>query len=174
MINAKQQNGNFSLNCESEYVNPDGYIHDDICRNITVYGSELTTNTGTSFNITCGLERRACQDANFKCADSMDCIINCKSGYSGMDGVHSPCEYTQIEGPIGYDLTINCHDNEACKWAMIIGLHASKLDISCSDVKACCNMGMICPPNTNGTKNCFLSGMPCIYIFIYLNIRNNQ
>jgi len=154
-INATQQNGNFELLCEDE-----DDIGDSICRDIEVYGSTLATNTGTEFLITCGRDMNGCRNMLVNCAQGMNCQIDChtKNKPAGDDGARGSCLNSKINGPTGYDLRVECDDNNGCQDAIINGTDSKLLNITCMDISACMDITVYCPPNSNGDKNCILTG----------------
>ena len=156
VINATQQNGNFELYCDD--IDDD---NDHICDNIQVFGSTLNPNIGTSFFVTCGRNNRVCDEALINCAQGMDCQIEChnKYGPTGADGAIRTCRDATIYGPTGYGLRVECDDNNACQIATIYGQESASLNITCMDISACQDINVYCPPNMNGDKNCFLTGI---------------
>ena len=172
IINAQNQNGNFELLCEdnTDYIN-DNNIR--ICDKIQVLGSTLSSNTGTSFLITCGFDRHTCSDGVINCAQGMNCQVNCHSKHTalGVDGARGSCYGLDINGPIDYNLTVQCADNNACQSAIINATDSSLLNLTCFDNNGCCDTNIYCPVNTNQPDICLIAGITikkyvycCIFI----------
>ena len=169
-INATYQNGNFELLCDDPNDGDDTTGYDEICRNIEVLGSTLNTNIGTSFLVTCGRDSNSCRDATINCAQGMDCEVDCHprdhdyatNTFGG--GSIRACRDATIYGPTGYALRVECEDNLACQSAIIRGESSSSLNMTCFDTKACEDVTIYCPENTNGTKNCLLTGVQTLHL----------
>ena len=147
IINATQSNGNFDLQCLDST---------DHCRNIQVYGSEIPSNTG-NFNINCDGYIRSCAYSTINCPVSGDCSISCTTDTS--------CRYSQINGPsINGELTINCNGDKSCFDAIFDGRNTNTLQINgCQSYDSCLDLTLYCPPNSNGSKNCFIQGLSPIH-----------
>ena len=164
MIDATQQNGNFEIYCED--VNQ---INNRICFGINIHGSTLSSNdqTGTSFLVTCGRNKAACEDSIITCAQGMNCGIDChsKNLYPGSDGAFRTCRKANIIGPTDYMLTVQCDENNACQTAQIHGENSSKLIVTCRDTNGCCATSFYCPLNASQDDLCQIEGM---YYLLYL------
>ena len=165
-INATYQNGNFTLLCEDDSDASDTVNNRDICQSIKVLGSTLSSNTGSSFHVTCGFDRNTCRNGIINCAKGMDCEVDChsKDTAHGIDGSRASCRNLTINGPDDHNLTVQCGDNNACQASTVYGRNASFLHVTCTDNNGCCDMEMYCPTNdaitnTNVTKRCYISGM---------------
>ena len=163
VIDATQQNGNFELYCDD--VND---INDWICEGINVQGSTLPSieQTGSSFRITCGRDRSVCRYSNIKCAQGMDCEIDChqRNIYPDTEGAIFDCDESNITGPTDYVLTVHCDENNACQSADLHAEDSSKLVVTCANPKGCCGTSFYCPVNATQDDMCQIEG---IYIFCF-------
>ena len=162
IINATQQNGNFELEC-NDPTPISGSQDDNICYGIDVLGSTISPaeQTGTSFLVTCGLDRNACRQAIINCAQGMDCEIDChqKDDYPGSDGAIRTCRDSVITGPTDYSLRVECEENNACQGMNLHAEDSSYLNITCADTNSCCDMDIYCPVNEYQNKACEIEGM---------------
>ena len=124
-------------------------------------GSTITDNIGTSFLVTCGRDHNVCTNAIINCSQGMDCEVDChsKDKSSGGEGSQYGCSQATITGPIGYNLRVECDDDTACPRAIIRGQDSSFMNLTCRDSNGCEDITFYCPPNTNGNKNCLLTGI---------------
>mmetsp|Transcript_58840 Transcript_58840/g.93565 ORF Transcript_58840/g.93565 Transcript_58840/m.93565 type:complete len:586 (+) Transcript_58840:23-1780(+) len=144
IIDATVTAGNFELICDKTNSN-------DHCRGVTVYGSTLSHNFYT-FNISCNNNMRSCMNSEIHCPLNADCHLACNG--------HEACSYANIYGPDGTgSVDLHCNAERACFHTLIDGSHSSQLYIrDCTQYKSCFDLIIMCPPNTNGRKNCFLQG----------------
>eukprot|EP01083_Nonionella_stella_P081222 223614_1 len=139
IINATGSSGNVNIFCQHSNESIDT-AH---CRNIAVYGSILSTNTG-NMDIRCeGVG--VCSSADIHCALYGDCTMDCQQDTS--------CQSSHIIGPTHGELTIDCNGTNACFDAVFNGSSAFILDVTVSFMM---DLSIFCPINTNSSTNCFL------------------
>lgn len=155
IINATNQDGSFHLYCETNTT--DSALNKNMCRNIQVYGSRLTNNSGTIFDVVCGHRQVACRQSKIECALDMDCHIDCV-GHIAKDNTKTTCRQADITGPIGHRLDIKCEDQQACMDAVFRAADSSTLNIKCTEPNACSDVEFHCPSHSDYGPNCIVSG----------------
>ena len=142
--------------------------HTNICQGIDVQGSKLTTGqTGNLFFVSCGNDMKVCHFANITCAQGMDCKIECHANNTDINvpTALSPCHRAIIIGPTDYQLRVECEDDNACQSSKIHAENSSFLEVTCTEDKACCDIAIFCPSNTNQHNTCQISGISKKYAY---------
>eukprot|EP01084_Bolivina_argentea_P054012 99069_1 len=145
-IIATQSIGDFNLLCSS-----DPFEYNGNCKNITVYGSETTTNSPYDFTITCDQNEQSCAYSTIHCPKHSNCNIHCHNTES--------CKNITINAPINNDLYIHCNGSSSCYDSTINAQYSSLLNITgCIKHDSCLYLSMHCPPHSNRHKNCYIEG----------------
>ena len=101
---------------------------------------------------------RSCAYSIINCPIKGDCDVSCNADTS--------CRWSQINGPSNGELVINCDGDKSCFDAVFDGRQSDKFQLNgCQSLESCLDLTLYCPPNSNGSKNCFIQGL-CSKIII--------
>ena len=164
IINAQSQNGSFELLCEDNI---------NICGEIKVFGSTLLSNIGSQFLVTCGHRVGVCRNGMINCALGMDCQVNChRKDDTQLPKGRTSCQDVTINGPIDHRLRVECDTPFACRSAIINAKDSSALQLTCTDIKSCCNSNIYKPKRPlSDYRYINILCIHSIYIFKYLSIK---
>ena len=93
----------------------------------------------------------------------MDCEIDCHQrniiGNEVSEGSIRACRESTIIGPTGYELRVECEENNSCQEADIHAEDSSQLNVTCTNPHSCCGTSFYCPRNATQDNMCQIHGM---------------